>query len=169
MFTVVCFHKEENKYGMCFMCVCVLTSDWCVWPVLSLVTEFGLTEKEKERRVEERRGEEWRHGLGEMSNYNNTALFKMVSHSGLDSVVKFHFIQTATTICYCGEEIGESIDNRSDDEVGWGKRAIGGEESAECSVLSQLEPSHWFQQKPGASWNNIDPHLTHLQWHTRHS
>ena len=52
-----------------------------------------------------------------MSNYHNTAPFKMVSRSGLDSVVKFHFIQTATTMCYCAEEREESIDIRSDGAV----------------------------------------------------
>lgn len=42
---------------------------------------------------------------------------KKVSPSGLDSVVKFHFIQTATAICYWGEEMEESIDNKSDNKV----------------------------------------------------
>lgn len=48
------------------------------------------------------------------------------------SWVKFLLIQTATTIYYCGEEIEECRDNRSEGE--WS--GIGGEERAECPVLS---------------------------------
>lgn len=63
----------------------------------------------------------------------------MVSHSGLESVVKFHFIQTATTICYCGKEMEEIIDNRSGDEGrgltrAWNRRR--GECRMSCSVLT---------------------------------
>lgn len=62
----------------------------------------------------------------------------MVSHSGLESGVKFLFIQTATTICYCGEEMEESIDNRSDDEGRGMRRAWnrGGKGRMSCSVLT---------------------------------
>lgn len=65
-------------------------------PVPSVVTQ-----------VSERRGEErgWRHGLGEMSYYNIQIC---------DLMATFHFIQTATTIYYCAEEMEKSIDNRSD-------------------------------------------------------
>lgn len=55
-------------------------------------------------RKKEGRREELRCGPGEMSNYKNAPI-KMASHSGLESVGKFHFIQTATTICYCGKEM----------------------------------------------------------------
>lgn len=87
---------KTNTAYVCWMydciCACVLPSHQRVWdtsinpPVPSVVTQFSCTENQNRRR---RRGRErrdgWRHGLREMSDYNNTAPSKMVSHSGLDS------------------------------------------------------------------------------------
>lgn len=93
----------------------------------------------------------------------------MVSRSGLDSVVKFHFIQTATTMCYCAEEIEESIDIRSDGAVRRLRREWN--KNKEQNVLFCPDWNAFTDSSRGleASRNNIDLRLTQRQWQSRHS
>lgn len=60
------------------------------------------------------------------------------------------------------------INNISDDEVR--RLELKDRKRPECPILSLLNfLFHGFQQRPGASWNNIDLHLTQRRWHMRRS